>query len=226
MARDGKGRGNGLTGGPPWTHLRFVARPSNTEERRAQIVEGLLSVMAEDGYERASIAAIARAADLAPGLLHYHFEKKQQILVALVERLARDLERRVETRLERAGDDPRKRLFALVDAFVALDEDADPRAVSAWVVIGAEAVRQPEVRELYAAALRRSLDTTRDVVTAALRAEEKSTRNATRIAAAILAAIEGSYQIAAAAPGLLPVGYAAPMLRRMVAGMLAAEEER
>ena len=47
-----------------------MARPSNTEERRQQIVQGLLRVMAERGYERASIAEIARAAGLTPGLVH------------------------------------------------------------------------------------------------------------------------------------------------------------
>ena len=56
-----------------------MARPSNTEERRQQIVEGLLRVMAERGYERASIAEIAKAAGLSPGLVHYHFTEKQEL---------------------------------------------------------------------------------------------------------------------------------------------------
>ena len=36
-----------------------MGRPSNTDERRAQIAEGLLSVMAKHGYDGATIQRIA-----------------------------------------------------------------------------------------------------------------------------------------------------------------------
>lgn len=38
-----------------------------------------------------------------------------------------------------------------------------------------------------------------------------------------MSAIEGAFGIAAAAPGALPKGYAAPMVRRMAEGMVRAE---
>ncbi|HEY3497153.1 MAG TPA: helix-turn-helix domain-containing protein, partial [Polyangiaceae bacterium] len=68
-----------------------MTRASNSAERRGQIVEGLLAVMAREGYEGASIQAIGRAAGLAPGLVHYHFDTKQEILVELIETLTRRL---------------------------------------------------------------------------------------------------------------------------------------
>ena len=40
--------------------------------------------MADRGYERASVTAIAKAAGLTPGLVHYHFHNKKEILLALV----------------------------------------------------------------------------------------------------------------------------------------------
>ena len=91
-----------------------MGRPSNTEERRQQIVAGLLRVMSERGYERASVAEIARAASLSPGLVHYHFKDKQEILLTAVEQLAARVRTRVSTRLQRA-----KGARAQVDAFVA-----------------------------------------------------------------------------------------------------------
>lgn len=203
--------------------MSAVPRPSNTEHRRAQIVDALLSVMADVGYERATITAIASAAKLAPGLVHYHFDNKHAILVALVERLAEGLEARAARRLERAGADPRRRVHALVDALVARGDDADPRAVAAWVVVGAEAVRDRDVRALYRDALARSLTRLRDEIAAALRARGVSSRGAPKIAAAVLAAAQGAYQMATSAPDLLPEGFAAPMLRRMVDGLLEAE---
>ena len=59
-----------------------MGRPSNTEERRAQIVEAFLTVISKEGYARATIAAVAREAGLTSGLLHYHFGRKHQLLVA------------------------------------------------------------------------------------------------------------------------------------------------
>jgi len=188
-----------------------MARPSNTEARRAEIVEGLLEVMSAKGYERASVAEIARAAGLASGLVHYHFDSKQDILVALVERLAAA----VRERYGAPDSSPRNQLLALVDAHLSLGEGSDPRAVAAWVVVGAEAVSQPEVREVYSAALAAVRDEIERHL-GAWRAEEGlDPAGASAGSAAILSAIEGAYQISAAAPGLLPDGFAAPTIRAL-----------
>lgn len=201
-----------------------VARPSNTEERRAQIADALLTVMAREGYGRATIAAIAREAGLTPGLLHYHFESKREILIHLVERLVERLERRSEARGARAAPGPYGALVALLDAHVELGDDADPRAVAAWVAVGAEAVRDGDVRAIYADALERSLERIARLVGACLRERGKSARGARRIAAGLLSAIEGSFHLGVAAPGLVPEGSAAPMLRLMLDHALAASD--
>jgi TetR/AcrR family transcriptional regulator, transcriptional repressor of bet genes len=201
-----------------------MPRPSNTQARRDQIVDGLLSAMSRAGYERASIADIARAAGLSSaGLVHYHFASKQEILVVLVERLAATVEARYRARVERAGCDPQRRLHAFIDAHLALGADADPRAVAAWVAVGAEAVRQPEVRALYAAAIARSIDELRALVAVCLRARGRRTHNARRLAAALQSAIEGAYQLAVAAPDALPRGFAAPAVRKMADSLISAE---
>lgn len=202
-----------------------MARPSNTEARRAQIVQGMLSVMMHGGYEGATIAAIAKAAQLAPGLVHYHFKTKLDVLVALIQTLTNQLELRYQSRL-RDGDSPHDRLFAFIDAHVALGKDADPRAVAAWNVIGAEALRQGEVRALYRTALARNLSELRKLVRQCLLESERSTREAGRIAAALMSAIEGAYRIAAVQPKQLPRGYAAPMLRAMAQGLISAQKQQ
>ena len=196
-----------------------MARPSNTEERRAQIVEGLLAVMSERGYERASIAEIGRACGLTSGLLHYHFASKQEILIGLIDRLQGIFDERLQERMSRAGEDSRKRLHAFVDAHLARDKSADPRAVAAWVVIGAEAIRQPEVRELYRRATEVRFALLHQLILERLRATGGPVREARQMSAAVLAAIEGAFQLSAAAPGLMPEGSAAPTVRRMVDGL-------
>jgi TetR/AcrR family transcriptional repressor of bet genes len=204
--------------------LLAVGRPRNTAERRAQIVDALLVVMAREGYEHATIQRIAREAQILPGLVHYHFATKQAILVALVGELARRIAARVETRLAAAPDEPRARLHAFLDAHVALGAGADPRAVAAWVLVAATAVRDAEVRAIYTGAVRGALTRLHDLVRDVLADEGRTQADAPRIGAGILSAIEGAYLVSAAAPGVLPAGYAAPMLRRMADGLLDAQK--
>ncbi|MBM7118016.1 TetR/AcrR family transcriptional regulator [Archangium primigenium] len=197
-----------------------MARPSNTEERRRQIVQGLLRVMAERGYERASIAEIARAAGLSPGLVHYHFTQKQEVLLALVEQLAARSVERLRTRLERTRAGPRARVEAFIDAFLATGEDADPDAVAAWVTISAEAVRQPEVRALYQQVVRADLGQLEELVGAVI-----GRRRARAVAAGLFATIQGYFVLAAASPELIPAGSAADLVKRMAAGLFDAAGE-
>jgi TetR/AcrR family transcriptional repressor of bet genes len=203
-----------------------LPRPTNTAERRAQIVQGLLQAMAERGYGGASIQTIARAAGLTPGLVHYHFESKQQILIELVRSLSDGLRARYERRA-RGARDPWKRLHAFIDAHLALGDDADPQAVACWVAIGAEALRQAEVRQVYEQALRADLELLQGIVVEVLDQEEIPRRHAARIAAGLLAAVQGSYQLAAVAQ-VTPAGFAAPSVRAMAQGLIraAGEESR
>jgi TetR/AcrR family transcriptional repressor of bet genes len=190
-----------------------MARPSNTAERRTQIVNALLSVMATHGYEGASVLAIGKAAGLNPALVHYHFKSKEEVLLALVERLVESVRARYDGHS----------LDSFVDAHLALGPGADARGVAAWNVIGAEALRQPAVRKLYRRALATTLREMRRLVKHQLWTLRRSTRNSGTIAAALVAAIEGSFRIAASAPNLLPRGFAAPTVKRMAAHLIAAE---
>ena len=64
-----------------------MSRRPNTDKRRAEIVKALLAAMAEHGYEKATIQLIAQKAGMAPGLLHYHFASKREMLLELVKAL-------------------------------------------------------------------------------------------------------------------------------------------
>lgn len=52
--------------------------------QRARIVEAAYRVLAERGYQAASIKEIARAAGVAPGLIHYYFAPKEELLLAVL----------------------------------------------------------------------------------------------------------------------------------------------
>src|SRR5687768_7423889 len=102
-----------------------MARPSNTEERRHQIALGLRRTMAKKGYDGASIADVAKAAGLTPGLVHYHFKDKLEILLAVLDGLVEDHERRLDVALASTVADPIMALAAFLDAHLAVGKKAD-----------------------------------------------------------------------------------------------------
>jgi TetR/AcrR family transcriptional repressor of bet genes len=192
-----------------------MSRRSNTKQRRGEIVGALLAVMAEHGYEKATIQLIAQKAGLAPGLLHYHFKTKAEILLELVKTLANLSCQRFQDFAESASTAD-ERLRAYINARLAKGQGADPNAVAAWVVIGAEAVRQPDVRVVYREAVRAETELIEELLSACFIDRGRALTAVRPLAAALLALIEGAFQLASAAPEVMPVGYAAPMAIELV----------
>lgn len=187
-----------------------MSRKSNTAERRAQIVGALLATMAEHGYEKATIQLIAHKAGLAPGLVHYHFKTKAEILLELIRTLA-DLSRQRFVGFAESAASADARLRAYLNARLAKGQGADPHVVAAWVIIGAEAVRQPEVRAMYQEVVRAEAALLEELLTACFQERGKALAEVRPLAAALLALIEGAFQLASAAPDVMPAGYAAEM---------------
>jgi TetR/AcrR family transcriptional repressor of bet genes len=200
-----------------------MSRPPNTEQRRTEIVNALLASMAEHGYEKATIQIIAKKANLSPGLLHYHFKTKNEILLALVKTLA-DLSRARYFEFSKNATSAEDKLQAYINARLGKGDGANPAAVAAWVVIGAEAVRQPEVRLIYQESIKEELALAQSLLTACLKDKRKSLKNAPRLAAALLAFMEGAFQLASAAPEAMPSGYAAETANQMVQRYIDGEK--
>ena len=199
-----------------------MSRRSNTEQRRAEIVSALLAVMAEHGYEKATIQLIGKQAGLAPGLLHYHFKTKGEILLALVKTLAERARQRYLD-LAATASTADEFLRAYINARLATGDGADPHAVAAWVMIGAEAVRQPDVRAVYQEAMRAEMQLIEALLTACFTERGKPAGAVPALAATLLALIEGAFQLASAAPEAMPVGYAARTAIEVIERYMAGE---
>ncbi len=200
-------------------------------------MKGLQRVMATRGYDGASIQVIAKEAGLTPGLVHYHFRNKQEILLSLLDSLREQVLQRYRRRIEATAATAAatavetivdanvatslywQRLDAFIDAHLALGDDADRDAVSCWVVIGAEALRQTEVREAYAQAVANDLALLQELVGDVLHGEWRPRDDARAIAAALMSAIQGAYQLSLVAQAT-PVGFAAPAVRAMARGLI------
>lgn len=82
-------------------------------DRRTAIIRGAAAVVGRDGYSATSIKEIAAEAGVAPGLVHYYFASKDELIVAVASTLCDE----VREHWLRAGegvDDPIERLDAAV----------------------------------------------------------------------------------------------------------------
>ncbi|MBK7760662.1 MAG: TetR family transcriptional regulator [Deltaproteobacteria bacterium] len=192
-----------------------MPRPSQVSQRRAQLIRALAQVMAQQGYEAASIREIAQAAGLAPGLVHHYFPDKEALLVALTE----DLGAQWLTRLDEAeGLAPEARLRRLISLHLSVDE-ARPDELGCWLQIIAEAARRPSVGAVWAGVVM-SLRSRLVVALTALAEARGRTLDVEAGAAALLALIYGGLTLGATAGG--PPGYAATAAWALVEGLLAA----
>ena len=183
--------------------------------RRAQILQGARHAIAQHGYERATIQKIARAAEITPGLIHYHFANKLSILTALIEELAERQQARFDLALQNAqGGDP---VDAFLDAQLGLSQGVDLDALISWVAISAEAVHHDEVRLVFGQAMARQHALLKGLLVTHRRCPEAQ---ADEVASAALSMIQGVFLLSRASPQLLPEGFAVRQLRASLQGML------
>jgi TetR/AcrR family transcriptional repressor of bet genes len=197
-----------------------MARPSNTDERRAQITRGLIEVMSRRGFDGASIADIARAARLTPGLVHYHFENKREILLAALHELVARHDATLDARLAPLSGDPIREVAAFIDVHLALGSDADPEALACWILLSGEALREQTIRAEYEKALEASTARLASVIKRGVEARVFECDAVPAAASALVATIQGYLVLAATARKLIPTGSAATSAKLMATGLL------
>ncbi|HKO90985.1 MAG TPA: TetR/AcrR family transcriptional regulator [Polyangiaceae bacterium] len=196
-----------------------MPRPSNTDERRAQITGALIKVMAKRGYDGASVADIAKVARLTPGLVHYHFKSKQEILLAALRALVARHQANLEARLAGAQGDPIAEVAAFIDFHLGLG-DADPEALACWILLSGEALRERKVRVEFARALETSAQRLADTIRRGVQQNVLACASVEAAACALVATIQGYLVLAGTARTMIPEGSAAASTRQMAHGLL------
>ena len=80
-----------------------------TAARRKQILDAATQVFAEKGFHRATIKDIARVARIADGTIYTYFTRKDEILLAVLDRLNETTERKQQFVL--SGEQTSKHFF-------------------------------------------------------------------------------------------------------------------
>ena len=178
-----------------------MGRPSRRAARRRQLVLAFAEVLADHGYAGATIARVAAQAKVAPGLVHHHFDSKEELLHCLLKTLVSGFRRRLN-QIE-AGDDG---LLAYGQAALALGPSADPTTARCWVGVFAESLRSPTLLRR----VRRLIDGEVRVI------QERSGRSfSSQQAGALVAFVVGALVVGAFAPKKT-AGFALPGFQVLV----------
>jgi TetR/AcrR family transcriptional repressor of bet genes len=94
------------------TQTRAQAR---SEDRRADLIRAAYRVMARDGVHRVPLHQIAAEAGVSKGLLIYHFQTKDGLVLAALEWVLATTEARIRERLSESSD-PARAISTVVDA--------------------------------------------------------------------------------------------------------------
>jgi AcrR family transcriptional regulator len=122
-------------------------RKASKETRRQQLIEATIDSLAKRGYSETTMADVADGAGLSRGIVNFHFESKEKLLVATLQYMADEYSAHWRTTLQKAGDDPASQLAALV----AADFDrsiCNRRKLAAWCAFWGEAKSRPTYQAL------------------------------------------------------------------------------
>lgn len=122
-------------------------RKASKETRRLQLIDATIDSLAKRGYSETTMADVADGAGLSRGIVNFHFESKEKLLVATLQHMAEEYAAHWRAALAKAGDDPATRLSALV----AADFDraiCNRRKLTAWGAFWGEAKSRSTYRAL------------------------------------------------------------------------------
>ncbi|MCG7504378.1 transcriptional regulator BetI [Mesorhizobium retamae] len=122
-------------------------RKASKEVRRQQLIEATIDSLAKRGYSETTMADVADGAKLSRGIVNFHFESKEKLLVATLQYMYDEYSAHWRNAYEKAGDNTADQLKALV----AADFDraiCNKRKLAAWCAFWGEAKSRPTYQAL------------------------------------------------------------------------------
>ena len=136
----------------------------SVEERREQLIDAAIQVLATEGLGRATTRNITEQANLALGAFHYAFRSKDELLESVIERVVSATERVLQDAVEDVRGDPARAIPRMLEEFWDfIDETPDLQLAQYELTV--HALRNPKMRRLavdqhrrYTAAIRGVLE--------------------------------------------------------------------
>ncbi len=196
-----------------------MPRRSNREQRREEIANALMKVMAKKGYEGAALSDVAAEAGLTQGLIHYHFKDKMEILLEAQRMLMSRHLVALGGAVYSAGS-PANQVAAFIDFHLGLGATKNPEALACWITLIGESIRHQAVRDDFEKITKSLADILAAIVRQGTAEKVFRCSNAAAAAAAVVAAIQGDLVLAATARCVIPKASAASATKAMADGLL------
>ncbi len=119
-----------------------MARTTDREARRAELVAAAARLFAERGVAGTAVSDIVRAAGVAQGTFYLYFDSKDDAVLAVVEQIGTEMLAAIRQAVGASGTTAVAKLFGLRDVLVAFDEDATATQL-------ADFLHRPENRSLH-----------------------------------------------------------------------------
>jgi AcrR family transcriptional regulator len=163
---------------------------ANWSPAEEEIMKATYRALLEHGYAGLSISRIAEELGKSKASIYYHYDSKDDLLVAFLEYAADQFESSVATE---TGEDPRADLDHVVEKLLPRQPDEDQRQVQS-VVLGlrSQAVTSEPFREQFGAMDDRLATTVRTIVDRGIEAGAFRDVDATQVSEHVLATVNGA----------------------------------
>ena len=121
-------------------------RKQPRDTRRSQLIEATIETMAQHGYARTTLTQVAKTAGLSHGLVNFHFQTKEKLLIETLLFLAEEYRQNWTGALAAAGPSAPEELLALLRADFN-PAICTPARLSAWCSFWGEAQSRPIYQE-------------------------------------------------------------------------------
>lgn len=135
------------TAAKPLRRKTATGRKASKDVRRRQLIDATIASLAERGFSETTLADVARGAGLSQGIVNFHFQSKDKLLVETLQFMAEEYSDHWRAAMETAGPDPARRLWALVAADFDLTICSKTK-LAAWCAFWGEARSRPTYQSL------------------------------------------------------------------------------
>lgn len=176
---------------------------------RQNIATAMAELLPRYGYRGTSIKRLANHADLRPGLVHYYYKSKADILAVVIEQAAEQLHERIDQAVDCSASQD-VQLDQWIDATLGLHRPPASASMATWCTVVAEAPAHPEIVSLVNDALA-TLQQSLEQVLGPLVADS----DLQHASASILSLVHGYWLLGRPAHSVIPTGSAAPAAKRL-----------
>jgi AcrR family transcriptional regulator len=126
-------------------HTAQSSRATHADRRRAELLQAARQVVLERGMASTRVADIAKATNVSGGLIHYHFDTKDELMAAML-RATSESERQQLDELVDGGGTAVERLDRVLRHYIPRTR-ADQSWIM-WIEAWAAGLRSPVLRDI------------------------------------------------------------------------------